>query len=441
MITWTLVLIGGMIIANAFIGKGTILYPPFAFTCIWFLVISFYASGIVEMYSLHAITYICITLACLAFTCGGTAAFLLPDWTVRSRFPLWSREQSTGTGRKTLLLLLLFFFPIYLFLLHRIGTSAGSFSLANVKASQVAALTGEASEQSTLATLYPLFVLWTALILYLEKSDRASTLAIFTSFIVSLLSGGRTIVLQLIISIAYTYLIRTGKNSIRKGYKIVLIAGGGFLALASALVFFVKNMEEVGNDASTALQFYVLGYVVSGLGPLDYVLTHPAEYLHTPHHTFKFLLQFGAALGLDTNPPPVLDQYLWIPFPTNVYTMLKPYITDFGFYGMLASIFILALIQVAFYRRALQGNRLSILLSGLLFYATILSFFDDLYVQVKNFGLPILLAIFYFGVLNQIKFRNPIQWSLQNKKAPYRICDIHFTLFQRWPKDTKARWL
>jgi oligosaccharide repeat unit polymerase len=392
-------------------GSGKILYPPFVFTSIWLFDVSFYATGLVQMNPLHSITYLCIVLACLAFTLGGAATALLPDWILRTKTTFWTHEQSTGTGRKLFITSLILAFPIFIMLIYRSGTNAGSFSLANAKAAQLGALVGQDSPHSSLSPMYVLFALSTTFICYIEKRDKLSFLCIALTCIVGALSGGRTLILQLIVGIVCIYLIRTKKDSVRSSYRIAAIAA--FLALASALVFLVKNMAQVGNDAGQALQFYILGYVVSGLGPLDYVLTHPAEYMHIPNHTFKFLLQAGQVLGLGTTPPPAMDEYLWIPFPTNVYTMFKPYITDFGFEGMLVAMFLLAFLQTTLYRRALRGNNISLLLTALLLYATILSPFDDLYIEVKNFGVPVLLGIFYFGVLNRVQFSLAPRWSTQ----------------------------
>lgn len=403
MIGWTLAFLLLLIVFNVKVGGSIIIYPPLVFTTVWFAVLGFYATGIIYMFPLHAITYLCVALGCLAFSLGGAASFLLPDWMIRPRFVEWSRSRP-GSGRKFLTAMLLLLFPVYLFLLYRSGTSAGSFSLASVKAAQLASLAGEESEQTSFISLYPQFAFWTGLIVFLERRDRLGFLCAGVAFVSAALSAGRTIVLQLIIGLVCIYLVRSGKASIRAGYRLLLTAGAIFIGLASALVFATKNMAEVNNDAARALQFYVFGYVVSGLGPLDYVLNHPVDYLHAPHRTFKFVLQVGKALGLGSVPPPALDDYLWIPFPTNVYTIFKAYLTDFGFYGMLVAIFLLAFLQTAAFRRAMQGAYLSLLLTSLVMYATVLAFFDDLYIQIKNFGLPLLLAFVYFAVLNRMRW-------------------------------------
>jgi hypothetical protein len=71
--------------------------------------------------------------------------------------------------------------------------------------------------------------------------------------------------------------------------------------------------------ADTAI-FFVLSYIAGPLAGFDSVVQHPANFIMPMSHTFQFPLYLAAMLHLtDYTSPPLINSFVFVPFPTNVY--------------------------------------------------------------------------------------------------------------------------
>jgi oligosaccharide repeat unit polymerase len=86
---------------------------------------------------------------------------------------------------------------------------------------------------------------------------------------------------------------------------------------------------------------------------------------------------------------------VYVPYPTNVYTMYKYYYVDFGYYGMLAAITLIGFIQTLLYRKARTGSVLGLYFFSLTVYPLIVSVFDDSYSAFGSYIDAFLLAVMY----------------------------------------------
>jgi oligosaccharide repeat unit polymerase len=68
-----------------------------------------------------------------------------------------------------------------------------------------------------------------------------------------------------------------------------------------------------------------------------------------------------------------------VPFPTNVFTVYRYYLTDFGLYGTLIVMVTIGLLQTLVYRKARTGSTLGIYFFAITIYAIFLSIFSDEY--------------------------------------------------------------
>ena len=82
-----------------------------------------------------------------------------------------------------------------------------------------------------------------------------------------------------------------------------------------------KDISTVEGGTTEVLAEFVVGYAVIPLAGFDYVIHHPGEYKYDSNHTFKQVLPVIARLsGEKYIPPPTVDDFVWVPLPTNVYT-------------------------------------------------------------------------------------------------------------------------
>ncbi len=219
-----------------------------------------------------------------------------------------------------------------------------------------------------------------------------------------ILTGGRSYILLLFAALIVTHLLIIRKNSIIHAAKYACIPILIFTCIFIALIFYDKDVSNYRGSMAAILTNFVLAYIIVPIPALDYVLLHSPEYVYAPHHTFGFVLAVMSRFGAHVNAPKMHDAYLFVPLPTNVYTVYKFFITDFGLALALATIMLIGLFQTAIYLRARAGNKVAIFLTALLVYPAVLSIFDDLY---SGGGLVLiskaaLVAMVYYAFLNRL---------------------------------------
>jgi oligosaccharide repeat unit polymerase len=198
-------------------------------------------------------------------------------------------------------------------------------------------------------------------------------------------------------------LIRERKDTVVKALRIIIVPLVIFSALFIGIVFLEKDLSGFDGDVSAIFSNYTVAYLVAPLAALDYVLRHPAEYLHAANHTFEFLLKGLDALGYPYKIPPTFDEYLFVPYPANIYTIYKPYFLDFGMFGMFGTIATFGFSQTFIYGRAISGRKVSQFMFSLSIFPIVFSIFDDAYSEFVLLFMAFCVAVIYFGFLNRLK--------------------------------------
>src|SRR3984885_6399487 len=93
-----------------------------------------------------------------------------------------------------------------------------------------------------------------------------------------------------------------------------------------------------------------------------------------------------------------------VPFPTNVFTVYRYYIGDFGIYGALLVITLIGLLQTMLYRKARTGSELGIYFFSITLFALFMSIFSDEYAAFGSFIDALLFAGIYI-ILRSIPLR------------------------------------
>ena len=113
-------------------------------------------------------------------------------------------------------------------------------------------------------------------------------------------------------------------------------------------------------------------------------------------HTFQFPLHLATTLHLISgyDKPPMLDKFVYVPFPINVYTVFKFYYLELGIIGMLVLLFFIGLLHSLLYLKARQGGRFSTYLFACSMYSVLMVIYDDSYFDIASY-----LRAFIFGLL------------------------------------------
>lgn len=412
-----------LVIVNLRIGRGRVLYPPFIFSLIWLIDVFVYRMSFIELDRVHLITWLLVCAGASIFSLAGWLTMVLPSRIFKVQIAEFSRPAVSAHGRSLLIALCAIGLPIYFMHVWSGSLAAGGGFLSGARQLTLATVAANRSTltRNPITSYLPVFSIWTSIICVIEAKDKRFWIAFVTSLTICILATGRTLPLLLFSSVLAAYLIRQRKDTIRQAWRIVAIPVIVFSVLVLLLIVFEKNSSAFNGNTTAFLLNYTVAYLVSPLPALDYVLRHPVQYLHTPNHTFGFLIKALNVMGYSFSMPnnTAISGYVFVPLPTNVYTFYKPYLLDFGLCGLCATIFLIGFIQAFLYRRAIEGDRVCLFMTALFVFPAILSVFDDSYAQFVLEAMAFGLAVSYFGLLRRlrpaIRFR-----SLYSSRAEFR---------------------
>jgi oligosaccharide repeat unit polymerase len=374
----------------------SVLYPPFAFCFLWLFILATYQSGLVDLDPLRTETIFLLGAGAVVFTAGGACAKVIPKQLIALKLKLWSPAPEKASSSKKLLTVgVIAGMLVFLGNTIQMGLRGGLGSiLANARQAGIDARQGNVASFSLLSYI-PLLSMLCSTLFLIEKRDKWFWWSALAACVTAIFTTGRTPILQLFCLLISVHLIKTQRTRLLAAVRFLRWPAFLFLLLFTALIFFDKRISDIGGGILAAISFFVLGYFVLPTAALNYVVHNASYYGTAPHHTFKIFLQAGALLGLwSYTPPPLIDNFVWVPLEANVYTGYKFYFTDFGLWGCLSAVGMIAFLQTILYRRARAGSEFSLYLFAITVFPLVMFVFDDLY---SEFG-QLLIAI-VFGCL------------------------------------------
>jgi oligosaccharide repeat unit polymerase len=383
-----------LVLGNYWLSR-SVLYPPLLFCGMWFLVLSMYRMELIETDPIHTNTVMILAMGSVLFTAGGVLAMLCPSGLIQARFIL-TRFPARNKVIKLLVIVFLFCgLPLLLRSLEAMA-SGGVGATIFTRARTAAAAGGGGGDGSFPLLAY--FILWpfyAATLFLIERRDKGFWFMTFIAFMAGLLSTGRLPVLMLISALTCVHLLKTGRVALWPALKFARVPILLFMFLYFGLIFLLKDTSVYEGGIGTILLYFLVGYIVGPTAALDYFVQHPGEYVG-PNHTFKFFLTIASKLHLvNYEAASGYGTFLAVPYPVNVYTMYRDYLSDFGFYGGLTAILIIGFLHTLLYRKARTGSELGIYFFSITFFAVFMSPFSDEYSAFGSYIDALLFAAIY----------------------------------------------
>lgn len=250
---------------------------------------------------------------------------------------------------------------------------------------------------------------------YVNEKNLVNLLIVIVTLLVtitySVFSSGRSvffIILTLYIGISFLY----SKGSAIKKYAWLVLL---FLPLFMVLGI----LTDKGGSKENSLKDNIQGsteavaiYIATPLNAFDLERKNFREPDYTGENTLRFFIIIGQQFGLFENRKvkELVQEFVFVPYPTNVYTYYSPYIKDFG---LLYSLIIISLIgalhtwlcNMAVRKRTLRYS----LYYSFLLYPLIMTYFTDQYFSLFSSWIQtvvyIELALFLNKYLSRIRFR------------------------------------
>jgi oligosaccharide repeat unit polymerase len=385
----------------------SVLYPPFIFCITWLLDLALIRSGIIEVDPVHGNTLAIVAAGAASFSVGGLLAGLAPQALLRIHLFPPRPKRHPGFLRNMVMIVLLCGLPVIFHQILQLSNSGGGgFNiLLQARVALVESIQSGDSSQLRVLGYFTMIATFASLLLATEKSDRQFWIVSIVALIGCILSTGRTDILIVISGLSAIRLLQTKRESLSDAMRLLRWPVALFAALYVGLTFTNKNTEEMAGGVTGVLSFYVLSYIVGPLAAFDKVVQHPTDFMRTASHTFDFPLKVAAALHLtDYTKPPLFDSFVFVPFPTNVYTVFKFYFIEWGTIGTVVLLLFFGLLHSLLYLKARQGGRLSTYLFAYSLFSVLIVIFDDHYCTIEGFIYAIVFGVLYF-IIGSIPFR------------------------------------
>jgi hypothetical protein len=93
---------------------------------------------------------------------------------------------------------------------------------------------------------------------------------------------------------------------------------------------------------------------------------------------------------------------VFVPIPTNVYTVYKFFLQDFGYAGAMLAICSIGFLHGIIYRYAKGGSKSGIYFYAITMFPMLMSFFDDTYYNFRGHIRDIIFVILTYSLLPKL---------------------------------------
>lgn len=228
-----------------------------------------------------------------------------------------------------------------------------------------------------------------------SKYKFKTYIALLIALIYSVLTTGRTGILFLFISLL-------GIAAINKSLSIkkVTISIGAFLTIFFLYAIFLNKGGSTDNSLLLNLvtvNEVILGYVYGALPAFDVFIHKPYEILYGQNTFRLFYVLFNSLSVIESQPVELVQEFVNVPFKTNVYTIYRYYIEDYGVIGAFTVLYFLGYLVSSLFSKV-NRNIPSQLLYVILLYPIIFSFFQDQFFSLLSMWIQ-------FFLLTKITFK------------------------------------
>ena len=156
----------------------------------------------------------------------------------------------------------------------------------------------------------------------------------------------------------------------------------------------------MGNMNKIIEQYLV--YLVSPLPAFSQSIAYLTDF-EFPSNTLIKLGPIFENIGFDIKRVNIVKEFVFTPYPTNIYTGLEPYFKDLGFFGVIFFQYLFGLIHGYFYSQLSKCNLsiINIVWFILLFYPLIMQYSGDYYLSTLNTWIIFLIATLFYKIVGK----------------------------------------
>ena len=382
--------------------------PPLAIAIIWIWQLFSYLAIDISLYQPLLLTWGVVFVGVLAFLVGVNIAYSLSKGGVVLEKNYVARQQAAEVLVIISLLAAIFSAGALTYLTEDRGFSL----LLNIKLNLL-----EESASGNKETIYFAYMLifnaicvlyYCSLVDYIS-SKKAQLLIVLTG-VLCLFNGSRGLLVVFVVALLPS-LVFHATNHDRKVLLLPL-----FFAISFVGFFFIYPSifqgYEFQEGASDNFGGYLVVYLYSGISAFSHYLQYGS-----PSYDCFLMLPRPLAVGLDaifstglSSSCPVLFDEIYVPYPTNVYSLFFLPMHDFGLLGVTAYLLLLGFVSGhAFVQGFLRNSVSWRFIYGILFYSILMSFFEDQFLKGFIYYFFAALVLVYFYIYKLITKTRRIQ--------------------------------
>jgi oligosaccharide repeat unit polymerase len=336
-----------------------VLYPGFLQALLWTLLITYMLFSYEHFRPLHFNTLIIIFAGVFTFSMG-TFLANFKHVPIKSNIEINTNALSGKLFTNLLFIVSLTGLPFFLWKVYEVGSNGphssffGNLSVGNTNGALVS---------------YSIFM-WISFVnvgmhmlklISLTKGDNLygrakllTFLSICIALLYALMFTGRNFIMSLSFIIIGILLVARKIKPIKTAFVFVIFGFAIFIIYALVLNKGLNANEDIATNIEM-FNYQTRLYLLGSIPALDLLVNNLSDF-DLGKNTFRtFILRLND-VGMDYEIPPLVKEFVFIPYPTNIYTMYQPYYTDFGLLGPIIFQFIFGLWHGFLYRQSTKRN-------------------------------------------------------------------------------------
>jgi oligosaccharide repeat unit polymerase len=246
------------------------------------------------------------------------------------------------------------------------------------------------------------------LIASIEKPSIVNRTITILTFLITLtyvvLFTGRTFFLMILMIYLFVNFFLNPKFSLKRLIWLIPLALLIFVGIGLVLNKGGSLDDSFSDNLKSASELTGV-YLVGGLSAFQYEVSNLLNVGYNGMNSLRFFYLIGEKLGFSIPPDfkeSPIQEFVYIPYETNVYTIYSPYIRDFGVLYAFVMLFIYGLIHTYIFIRAKQTKKTRfIIYCSLLMYPIVMAIFSDQYFSILSTWLQIIIMVESIYLLNR----------------------------------------
>lgn len=400
-------------IVNYAITEKQLFHPSVLFSFTWTVVLLlhfiFKHTILYELYSIHLMTYVIFFVGLLCFSAGSLLVSFY--FQKRNKEDIFLRSsfvpdlKISNHLRIALLLIVLGGLPFYLQASYRV------FLASNIDNFFVGLRTELSYGEEDLGITkylisFSFFVFAINYYFLLNKKNRFNVwnlgISLIVTIIYSIFATGRTYFFLIFsMYLVISYLLNL-KFSLKKH----------IWPLGIFIIFFISigiiygkggNKEDNLKENISASSEVTATYIVASLNAFDLETSQNLEPNYRGDNTLRFFIKILQNFGFQEHTQTsLISEFVFIPYPTNVYTFYSPYVRDFGrMYAWMMLFFFGGMHSWLFHKAVKRKSFRFTIYYSISVYPLLMSFFQDQYMSLLSTWIQMIFYIEAFIIINQ----------------------------------------